>query len=447
MGRFAVLAACVCAGAAVPVVAAAQDSTARQAVGPQLIDRIVAIVGDHAVLLSEVDVRINEARSQGLQVPEDTTQLKVLRRQVLSGMIDEELIYQEARRDTSIIVTEAEVQSAVEEQVRSVRGQFHSDAEFRTALEHAGWATPDEYRRFLSEESRRSAYGHRYLDHIKQEGKLRPGTVSEAEMRTFFEDARAKGQVGRMPPSVTFRQILISPRPSQAAKAVAFQRADSIRLAIERGADFADMARRFSNDPTTKSNGGDLGWFRRGQMVRAFETAAFNLRTGVPSPVVETEYGFHVIMVDRVQTGQVKARHILIAPAITDSERTATRQIADSVAVLLRAGVSADSLARLYGDSGETVNVGPADRTQLPSGYAQALGSATTGQLVGPVALNPETPDRPRFLVAMVTDAQGEREPSFEDKREDIRAAMLEQKGIHNLVEDLKRRTYVDVRL
>jgi peptidyl-prolyl cis-trans isomerase SurA len=424
-----------------PAAAAAQQPT-----GPQLIDRIVAIVGDRAILLSEVDEKINEARQQGLQVPQDSAQVEALRRQMLSNAIDEELVYQQARHDTSISVTDAEVQAAVDEQARSVRNQFHSDAEYRTALQGAG-LTPEEYRRRLTDEQRRTAFVQRYVAHQRQEGKLRPGTVSETEMRAFFNEMKTAGRIGRLPPSITFRQVVISPRPSTAERAAAFARADSVRLAIERGADFSEMARRFSDDPTTKANGGDLGWFRRGQMVRQFEEAAFALRPNVPSPVVQTEYGYHIIMVDRVQTGQVKARHILFAPAVSDSERATARRIADSVAVLLGAGVSADTLAKLYSDSGEAVSVGPADRSQLPAGYSQALATAAVGQVIGPTPLNPEAPERPRYLVAKITDVQPEREPTFEDKREEVRSALLDQRGLAHLLEDLRKRTYVSVRL
>ena len=412
----------------------------------QVIDRIVAVVGDRAILMSEVDEKINEARSQGLQVPQDSTQLAQLRRQMLSNVIDEELIYQEARRDTSISVTDAEVQSAVDEQAHNVRNQFRTEAEYRAALQNAGW-TPEEYRRRLTDEQRRAAFVQRYVARQRQEGKLRPGTVSEADLRRFFDELKAAGRIGRLPPSIIFRQVVISPKSSAAERADAFRRADSVRLAIERGADFSEMARRFSDDATSKANGGDLGWFRRGQMVRPFEEAAFALRPNVPSPVVQTEYGFHIILVDRVQPGQVKARHILFAPAVSDSERAQARRFADSVAVLLRAGISADTLAKLYGDSGESVNVGPADRTQLPSGYAQALADVRAGQVVGPTALNPETPERPRWLVALISDVQPEREPTFEDKRADVRSALLDQRGLEHLLADLKKRAFVSIRL
>ena len=433
---------CVCAS-----VLAAAPALAQQVSGPQVIDRIVALVGERPILLSEVDEKINEARGQGLQVPADSIQLLTLRRQVLQSMIEEEVVYQRAHRDTSITVTDAEVQVAVEEQVRSVRGQFHSDAEFRAALVGAGWSTPEDYRRFLTEQSRRTAYSRRFIEHQRSEGKLRPGTVSEADLRRFFDDAKQRGDLQRMPPTVTFRQVVISPKPGAAARAAAFAKADSLRLALERGADFATLARRFSDDPSTKENGGDLGFFRRGMMVRPFEEAAFGLRPGVVSPVVQTEYGYHLILVDRVQPAEVKARHILIAPAVSEAERDAARHAGDSVAVLLRAGANADSLARIYGDSAEPRSVGPTDRTQLPPAYAQAFATVQAGQIVGPVPMNPETPDRTRYLVAQVTDAQGEREPTFEDLREQVRTRLLDQRGIKNLVDELKKQLYIDVRL
>jgi len=123
------------------------------------------------------------------------------------------------------------------------------------------------------------------------------------------------------------------------------------------------------------------------------------------------------------------------------------RARADTVAAQLRGGVPADSLAKMYGDSGETVTVGPTDRTQLPTGYAQAFTTVAPDQIIGPVALNPETPDRPRLLVARITAVTAEREATFEDKRDEVRGMMLQQKGIQNLVEDLKKTVYVNIRL
>jgi peptidyl-prolyl cis-trans isomerase SurA len=422
---------------------AAQEPAPR----PELIDRIVAVVGDQAILLSEVNERIQQSRNSGLQIPDDSVQFLALQRQVLGAIIDDELLYQRARRDTSITVTDAEVQTAVEQQYRSVRGQFRSDAEFLTAIQAAGWGSIEEYRRYLSEQSRRSAFAERFVDKQRRDGKLRSGTVSEAEMRDLFAQAQRAGQLDSLPPTITFRQIVVAPKPSDAARAAAARLADSVHTALERGADFTEAARRFSDDPGSKDSGGALGFFRRGTMVRPFEEVAFSLRPGVISPVVRTEYGYHIIIVDRVQPGEIKARHILFAPVITAVEQAAARRIADSAATLLRAGANSDSLARVFGDSAEPHSIGPTDRTHLPQGYAAALAEVEPGQLVGPVALSPEAPERTRWLVAQVAEVRPKRVPTFEDVREQVRARLVDQKGYRNLIEDLKRQMYVDVRL
>ncbi len=413
----------------------------------QSLDRIAAVVGERIILLSEIDEEINQRRSQGLQVPEDSAAVADLRRQVLDELIDDEVIYQRARSDTAITVSDQEVLGAVEEQVRQVRGQFRTEAEFRAALQGAGLGTPEEYRRWLTDKQRRAAYQQRLIGSLQQEGKLRAGTVSEAELRQAFDAAMQRTGGRRRPPTITFTQIVVAPRPSEEARREALRRADSVRVELERGADFATMARRFTDDITTRESGGDLGFFRRGVMVRAFEEMAFSIRPGVVSPVVATPFGYHIILVERVLSAEVKARHILFSPAIGAPELAAARGLADSLATLVRGGASADSLARAYGDSAEPRSIGPADRTQMDSTYAQALADATPGAVVGPFPLNADVPTRTRFVVVQVTDVQPERDFAFEEVRDQLRSGLLREKGIRNLISDLRRQTYIDVRL
>jgi peptidyl-prolyl cis-trans isomerase SurA len=440
MPRRAAWCALAAALAVLPARAAAQQPV-------QEIDRIAAVVGERIILLSEIDEEINQRRGQGLQLPEDSAGIAALRRQVLGDLIDDEVIYQKARSDTSITVNDQEVLGAVEEQYRQVRGQFRTEAEFRQALLGAGLGSPEEYRRWLTDKQRRAAYQQRYIGKMQQEGKLRAGTVSEADLRRAYEEAMARQGERRRPPTITFQQIVVEPRPSIEARREAFSRADSLRVEIERGADFATLARRFSDDVTTRENGGDLGFFRRGVMVRQFEEVAFAIRPGVVSPVVTTPFGYHLILVDRVQSAEVKARHILITPAIGAPELAAARALADSLATLVRSGASADSLARLYGDSTEPRQIGPADRTQMDSAYGRAMAEVVTGSVVGPFALNPDIPARSRFVVALVTDVQPERQFTFEEVRDQLRGGLLRERGIRNLIADLRRQTYIDVRL
>ncbi len=413
----------------------------------ELIDRVVAVVGNTPILMSEVNERLQQARAQGMRIPEDSAAVLTLQRQFLQQLVDDEVLYQQARRDTTITVSESEIQGAVDEQFRGVRGQFRTDAEFTAALQGAGLGTVEEYRRYLGDQSRRENYRSRYVQKMRGDGKLRPGTLSDAEMREFFTIASRSNQLDSLPPTITFRQIIVTPRASDAARAEAIRLADSVRTALEHGANFAETARRFSDDPGSKENGGDLGFFRRGTMVRQFEEVAFNLRPGIISPLVRTDYGYHIILVERVQTGEIKARHILFTPRVTAVEQAAARAIADSLAVLLHAGASFDSLARIYSDSNEPRVVGPTNRDSMPAGYAGALAQVTKDQVVGPAPLAADPPERTRWMLARITDVQAKRLPTFEDVRDQVRQRLIEQKGLKNLLDDLKRQTYVDMRL
>src|SRR5205085_10980941 len=110
--------------------------------------------------------------------------------------------------------------------------------------------------------------------------------VSEDDVKEAFERSRAS--LPHKPATVTFRQIVIAPKPTQAAKNVARAKAESILAEIKRGGDFALLAKRESMDPTTKELGGDLGWHRRGDFVLEFERWVWSLPPGELSPVFES---------------------------------------------------------------------------------------------------------------------------------------------------------------
>jgi peptidyl-prolyl cis-trans isomerase SurA len=433
------------AAALMPVALGAQTPAAASVNIPATIsiDRVVAVVGQQPLLWSDVLTAINQRRAQGLQMPTDSAAQAAMARTVLNDLVDEEILVQKAK-EMKLEVTEAEIVAAADRQLKTVRAQFKSEEEYRTELRNAGLGTPEEYRKSLIEQYRRQNLQQKAFADLRKRAK--PVNVTDEEVTAAFERSRADLQ--KRPASVTFRQIIVAPHASAEAKAKAKARAESLLVEIRKGGDFELIAKRESMDPGTKALGGDLGWNRRGSgLVPEFEQMMFALRPGEVSPVIETAFGYHIIRVDRVQSAEVKARHILIAPVIDSADVARAKVEADSVAAQWRRGVSYDSLVARHHDPTEEKGVlQPFNRDSLPASYQAALTGAKAGTITNPFQLaNPRGP--PKFAVlqvATLTDA-GEYNPG--EIREQIRAQLSEERSIRQLLDDLRKHTYVSLRM
>jgi peptidyl-prolyl cis-trans isomerase SurA len=407
------------------------------------IDRVIAIVGDQPLLWTNVVTAINQRRAQGLQVPTDSAQQAALAHSVLNDLIDEEILVQKAK-EMKLEVTDADIASSADRQIKTVRSQFKSDEEYRTELRNAGLGTPEEYRKALIEQYRRQNLQQKAFAELRKHAK--PVNVTDEEVTKAFEQSRAELQ--KRPATVTFRQIIVAPHASAAAKAKAKARADSLLVEIQKGGDFEQIAKRESMDQGTKALGGDLGWNRRGSgLVPEFEGMMFALRPGEVSPVIETAFGYHIIKVDRVQSAEVKARHILISPVIDSSDVARAKVEADSVAVQWRRGVSYDSLLARHHDPTEEKGVlQPFNRDSLPASYQAALTGARAGTITNAFQLaNPR--GQPKFAVLQVVTAADAGEYNASEIREQIRAQLSDERSIRQLLDDLRKQTYVSIRM
>jgi peptidyl-prolyl cis-trans isomerase SurA len=408
-----------------------------------VVDRVVAVVGNRPVLASQVDEEVFSRQSQGQHLPNNPDSLESVRKQIIASIVDEELLVQQAQRDTTIKITDQEIADGVEQQVRKVRGNFNSEVDYKDELKKAGFGTPEEYRRWLTDQQRRAAFQNRLIDKLKQEGQLKPVPPTEPEMRAYFEEQR--GQLGSRPATISFRQIAIAPRPSAESKARTRAQADSIVGELRKGADFATAAKRFSQDPGSKDQGGSLNWFRRGVMVPEFERVAFALRPGVVSDPVESPFGYHIIQVERVQPGEVQARHILLTPEVDSAHVDSARALADSVRALVLRGASFDSLQRVHHDPSAERQADQVPVDKMPEAYGKAIGQADSGT-VAPVFKLPGTGTREQFVVVQVTGRRPQGDIRYEDVRDRIRDQLGQQLAIRRYIDRLRRSTYVDVR-
>ena len=426
----------LCASAAPPGAEGQQSA--------QLLDGIAAVVGTRAILRSQIEEHLVQYQAQGGQMPSDSAGLGRLRRQILDQEIESELLVQQAQRDTAVKVTEQEVLDEVERTYQNVRKQFSSESEFQEQLRAARFGSVEEWRRWLADNQRRDLLAQRLIEAYQQRGKLRPIPPTDAQMREFWE-AQRKQQPAR-PAAVSFRQIVIKAQPDSAARARARQLAESLLVEVRRGADFGTAAKRFSADSGSREHGGSLGWFRRGVMVKEFEDVAFWLRPGQISDVVETVFGFHIIQVERAQPAEVLARQILIQPEVSPAQVALARRLADSVRSALAQGTSFDSLAKRYADPEEPKVVPDAPLTQLPPEYQQLLARDTTTGLKPVLPVGAGTA-RPKFAILEVTQRHPEGELTFDEVKLRIRQELGRQLAIRHFLDQLRRQTYIDIRL
>ena len=409
-----------------------------------VVDQVIAVVGIQPILASQVDEQLFTLLSnRGAPVLPTAADTAALRRRLLDDMINEELLVQEALRDTAVKVTDQEVTDAVNERVRSARARFTSEVDYQRELRNAGFQTPDEFRRYVADQQRRAILRTRLIERLQQTEVIRPVAPTDREMREAFEQNRE--QFGRRPATLSFRQLVVAPKASPEARQRALALTDSIAKALRAGGDFATAARRFSQDSASAAQGGDLGWQRRGTFERAFDEVVFRLKPGVVSDPVETVFGYHVIQVERVQPGEVQSRHILIIPETTPANVDSARALAQRLADTIRAGAPLDSLQRMYHDGAEEKEAQNAPVDQLPPAYAQAIADADSGAVVGPFEL-PGPGGRVKFAILRVVNRRPEGEVSYADVEGQIRKFLADDLAQRRYLELLRGRTYVDIR-
>jgi peptidyl-prolyl cis-trans isomerase SurA len=410
----------------------------------QIVDRVVAVVGDSAILKTDLDEEVYRTlAASGQQLPEDAATRERLYRNALDSRVNELLLLLAAQRD-SVTVADSDVQRQVDQQLSQQRRAFGSDVALEQALRAQG-LTLAGYRAEMTRQVRIQGLIESYLAKVRR--SRRPPPLTDKQVKEFF-DAQ-KDQLGERPATLDLELVVLAPRASDSARAAARAEAEQLLQRIRSGEDFATLARRFSQDPGSKDQGGDLGWFRDGQMVPEFSRAAFALPPGAVSGVVETAYGFHIIKVEKMKGAERQARHILITPVISEGDVAGTRTTAEEVLEKLRAGEPVDSLVSRYGDPTDSDQgaIGPFPREQLPAPFDEVLAGASTGDLYGPVTL--PGPRGDRWALVKVTDVTEQGPYRWEDQtvREQFRQRLTQQLLMEEIIKELRERTFIDLRL
>jgi len=410
----------------------------------ETVDRIVAVVGDTAILYSEIIESIVQMEAQGQKVPQiGTPAFDTLAAVTLANLVDSRILLQKAK-ETDITVPQEVLDGETDRRFKEIRNSFASASEFQDAVTKSGRSLV-QYRQWLRGQVRSQMMIDEYVRANRE--SLPPVSITEEEIQRYF-DENLSGET--RPASISFEQLVIEPTPGEAARDSSIALAKQVLAELRDGKDFQIAARQYSMDMSNREQGGDLGWIQRSLLVPAFGDAAWAARTGQPVGPIETRFGYHIIRVDNVRGGERKIRHILIQPVIDETDFRRAGELAMAVADSIRAGAEVKVMADRYGVREVPVRFPdiPYDKLgQFGEAYVQALSNPVPGTVVGPFQTEGFIQGRLVFAVVRITGYQSEGAWKLEDVREQIRENLLYEKGYVQFLEELRDEVYVDVRL
>ena len=311
------------------------------------IDGIAAIVGENIILKSDVSQVVGmTALQRGLDVSKDRAVLEKLQGDVLGSLIDQKVILEMAKLD-SIEVAEKDVERALEQQIETFIMRAGTEKMAETML---GQSLND-FRREYWYDMRDRLITEQY-----QQQLIMSVNINRENVVNFFTSY--KDSLPRFPVTMKIRHLLIRIKPSEKSRSDAEKKINTVRERILSGESFSALAEIYSADPGSKNNGGSLGYIRRNQMVKEFETIAFTQKINMLSEPVETSFGFHILETTEKSGEKIKVRHILISPAITEEDETNTYNYAMMLRDSSKSLASFKKLVTKYSDDEPTKKIG-----------------------------------------------------------------------------------------
>jgi peptidyl-prolyl cis-trans isomerase SurA len=270
----------------------------------RIVDKVVATVGGELVLLSEVEEQISLMEARNGILPEGA------RCAVLDQLLANKLLVNQAKLD-SIAVSEEEVEVQLNARVDRILEFMNGD--LKQFEDYYGQSVSDVKEQFR-EDLKNQLLSERMRNQI-----MTNITVTPSEVKTFFAQI-PQDSLPYFSSEVEIGEIVYKPKVNEEEKQKAIDTLESVRQRIIDGtASFEDMARGYSQDGSARL-GGDLGWAKRGKYVQEFEAAAYKLDKEEVSPVIETEFGYHIIKMQERRGNSIRVSHILVRPEKTEAD-------------------------------------------------------------------------------------------------------------------------------
>ena len=401
------------------------------------VDGVVAVIGDYVILESDIDKLSIDLENQGVSKQEITNCQ-------LMGKLMEDRLYAHHAIQDSLLVADDQVNAMIENQVQQLTAQVGS---IEKVLKFYKKPDLQSFKDELFEINKLRMLADKMRNDIITDIEVTP-----EEVRQFFysipeEERPVFGA------ELEISQIVKQPKPTEEDKQKVIQRLEQIKQDVEiSGSSFSVKAILYSQDPGSKSNGGAYTMDKQTPFVKEFKDVAFSLKEGEISEPFETDFGFHIILVERIRGQEVDLRHILIAPEIDNDAVERAKSQLDSV----RTEIAANRLdfaeaARLFSDEKETKFDGgvlrnPADfsaRFELtkmdPTLYNQ-ISRLKEGEISYPIVERDPQGGPSKYKIMKVTNRYDEHKADFAKDYMKIQELALSDKQLKTIEEWIDER-------
>ncbi len=306
-----------------------------------IIDRIVAVVGDFTILQSDIEQQYLQYRAQG----QYDTDMKCI---IFRNFMEEKLLLNQAKID-SIEISESSVELQLDQRMQYFINQVGSQEELEEYFGKTILQIKDDFREMIRDQ----------MITQKMQGEITGNVkITPSEVKAFYNNI-PKDSIPNIDAQVELEQIVAYPKLSEDAVYEVRQKLLDLRKRITEGESFETLAILYSADGSA-SNGGEIGYMGMAELDPEYAKAAFSLKKGQVSKIVESQFGYHLIQLIDRKDDRVNTRHILMNPRVTPDAKNKASERLDSILILIRTDtMSFGKAARLFSeDKNTSINKG-----------------------------------------------------------------------------------------
>ncbi len=319
-------------------------SSAINAQQSQVIDKIVAVVGNNIIMQSDIEEQYMQFRLQGGIKGSASS----IRCEILEDMLFRKLMLNQAELD-SITVTEEQIDSDVDRYVRYYISQLGSQEKLEKYYDKDIKSIKNDLRDMLRERQLMEEVQRKIVEGVN---------ATPSDVREFYNTI-PKDSIPMVSAQYEIAELVKKPPITLDEKLAVKERLYGLRNRILKGERFSTMALLYSEDPGSAKKGGELGFQGRGELVPEFEAAAFALKDGEISEVVETEYGYHIIQLIERRGDYINVRHILLTVKVSPEALQTAYDELEYIADLIRKdSITFDEAVKIHSDEDDKVNGG-----------------------------------------------------------------------------------------